>query len=615
MRNLWVRMKKKLLTPLMRRHSIPSSALTHKPAAKATSQALAWRREHLSNNVLNYYSLKQQQPIRQFFSLGLQNMLPQAWVFENRTSFAEAIPPLKSNLRQFHLQAVNFNIKKDLDVNQIENPKQQFNPQHSLFKLKQAKEKLEHSLKIKETQHGKYHPQIADILNDLGTVYGDLGDYKQQKEVYERALKILGTHYNKELVKVAIILRNLGTTYGALGDSKQQKELLERALKTLEAYYGKEHVEAALTLTSLGVAYGDLGDYKQQKELLERALKILETHYGKEHVAVAQTLMNLGTAYGDLGDAKLSKELLERALKIKEAHYGKEHVEVALALTNLSTAYGSLGDYKQQKELLERALKIKEAHYGKEHVEVALTLTNLGTAYGSLGDSKQQKEFHERSLKILETHYGKDHVEVANVLNNLGYYIMVFKGDVKHAKELLERALTIKEHHYGKDHVETALPVANLGNAYNLLGNVKAAKELLERALSIYDNHYSKEHQIINIGIILYDLAIIYDSLNDTENAFHSAARCYAIYHKIFGKHHDKIKEAKELFEKCEKTLTAKPSNDSSNTSQSAVGSDTNSQNVITNTNTAVLFSQNLTATSTENPSNTNQGKSAGVRP
>ena len=122
---------------------------------------------------------------------------------------------------------------------------------------------------------------------------------------------MLGVEYNgKDHVAVAIVLNNLGNVYGVLGDPTKQRKLLERAIEIQEKHHGEEHVEVAMTLTNLGNACGDRGEQWKKTDPLKRALTIEERHYGEDHFQIAITLTNLGTAYGE--------ELLERALKIKE---------------------------------------------------------------------------------------------------------------------------------------------------------------------------------------------------------------------------------------------------------------------------------------------------------
>ena len=51
---------------------------------------------------------------------------------------------------------------------------------------------------------GKYfiktHPSVAETLNNLGIVHGDLGNYGQKKDLLERALILRVKHYGKEHV-------------------------------------------------------------------------------------------------------------------------------------------------------------------------------------------------------------------------------------------------------------------------------------------------------------------------------------------------------------------------------------------------------------------------------
>eukprot|EP00971_Amphidinium_carterae_P118190 2341574-Amphidinium_carterae.1 len=89
-------------------------------------------------------------------------------------------------------------------------------------------------------------------------------------------------------------MTNLGSAYGDLGDYAKKRDYLERTLRINEGHYGPEHPQVAIAMTNLGNAHGDLGDASKERHYLERALRILESHYGPEHPEVAITLGNLG---------------------------------------------------------------------------------------------------------------------------------------------------------------------------------------------------------------------------------------------------------------------------------------------------------------------------------
>ena len=201
----------------------------------------------------------------------------------------------------------------------------------------------------------------------------DIGDYGEEARRVGAALPLLWNEYGtaRTAREVAVVLTNLGTAYGDLGDHAKERDMLERALAIKERAYGRDHPEVATTLTNLGNAYGQLGDHAKKRDMLERALAIEERAYGRDHPNVATTLTNLGNAYGGLGDHAKKRDVLERALAIEERAYGRDHPEVAdHADEPRERAYGNLGDHAKKRDMLERALAIDERAYGRDHPEV-----------------------------------------------------------------------------------------------------------------------------------------------------------------------------------------------------------------------------------------------------
>jgi tetratricopeptide (TPR) repeat protein len=70
------------------------------------------------------------------------------------------------------------------------------------------------------------------------------------------------------------ILNDLGNVYGYIGNNSRKLELLSKALDLSEKYFGRNHMITAQTLTNIGDAYGYLGDYEKQKDSLLRSLDI-----------------------------------------------------------------------------------------------------------------------------------------------------------------------------------------------------------------------------------------------------------------------------------------------------------------------------------------------------
>jgi CHAT domain-containing protein len=188
----------------------------------------------------------------------------------------------------------------------------------------EAAEKLEHALAIREAALGKNHPDVAQSLNNLATLYSDQGMYGQAEPLYQRALAIREAALGTDHPNVATSLNNLAALYVKQGMYGQVEPLYQRALAIQEAALGKDHPHVATSLNNLATLYRDQGLYGQAELLYQRALAIMEAALGKNHPHVAQSLNNL--ALLRLAQHRLSAAvpLLTRAFAVSESRLRKE---------------------------------------------------------------------------------------------------------------------------------------------------------------------------------------------------------------------------------------------------------------------------------------------------
>ena len=224
----------------------------------------------------------------------------------------------------------------------------------------------------------------AGSLEYLRSFDGGVEDLSDSKEMLERELMLREEYNGKDHVAVARVLNNLGGIFGYLGDPTRCKVLLKRALKIMETHYGEDYFQVAFVLANLGVNYIKLKDYAAAKDLLERALNIQVKHCGPDHFDVAGTLTSLGRTYRMLGDSVKAKDVLERAMEIKVKHFGEDHFQVAITLFNLAMAYGDLGDQKKKVEVLKRVLPIFQRHLGAHHRYCVTARRELQSSEGKM---------------------------------------------------------------------------------------------------------------------------------------------------------------------------------------------------------------------------------------
>src|ERR1022692_2773656 len=78
-------------------------------------------------------------------------------------------------------------------------------------------------------------------------------------------------------------LDNLDSVYGNLGHDGEPAQLSKRALDIREKALGPDHPDTATSLNSLACIYQSQGRHKEAEALLKRALEINERALGPNH--------------------------------------------------------------------------------------------------------------------------------------------------------------------------------------------------------------------------------------------------------------------------------------------------------------------------------------------
>jgi tetratricopeptide (TPR) repeat protein len=331
-----------------------------------------------------------------------------------------------------------------------------------------------------------YAPQHAPRLIWLqGYPHYHRGRYREAQEQVIKALKLYEARKQPDLILKAHLVNDLGSIYGELGDYGRELEYHRKALAIRLEVLGERHPDTASSLNNIGSAYGELGNYGRQLEYYQKALAIRQEVLGERHSDTATSFNNIGMAYGDLGDYGRNLEYHQKALAIRQEVLGERHPDTAASLNNVGSAYGNLGDYDRQLEYFQKALPIHQAVLGERHPVTAAFLNNVGSAYGKLGDYGRQLEYSQKALAIRQEVLGERHPGTADSLNNVGWAFGEL-GNYGRKLEYCQKALTIKQEVLGERHPQTARFFRNVGGAHWDLGERKIAREYMEKALQLY---------------------------------------------------------------------------------------------------------------------------------
>ncbi len=108
-------------------------------------------------------------------------------------------------------------------------------------------------MEITEKALGPEHPDVGNRLNNLATVYSDLGRYSEAEPLYIRALEITEKALGPEHPDVGNRLNNLAGVYSDLGRYSEAEPLYNRALEITEKALGPEHPDVGTCLENLAI--------------------------------------------------------------------------------------------------------------------------------------------------------------------------------------------------------------------------------------------------------------------------------------------------------------------------------------------------------------------------
>ncbi|MEA3308520.1 MAG: tetratricopeptide repeat protein, partial [Chloroflexota bacterium] len=96
-------------------------------------------------------------------------------------------------------------------------------------------------LAIQEKLLGTKHPDVAETVNNLGSVLKAQGDLAGARASFQRALRSDEAAYGPDHPKVARDVNNLGLVLQELGDLAGARANLQRALRIFEQFLPAGH--------------------------------------------------------------------------------------------------------------------------------------------------------------------------------------------------------------------------------------------------------------------------------------------------------------------------------------------------------------------------------------
>lgn len=377
-------------------------------------------------------------------------------------------------------------------------------------------------LKLRSNLLPPNHPDIAESLNDLGSVYTEQGQFDDALALHYQAYTIQKKAFDQENEAIATSLSEIGAAQYYKGYYTKALGNHRRALAIRETVLGKDSQDVAESLINVAASHSRLGQFDEAQSQGKRALAILE-HDGKEKRLVAIVLSLLGQVCLALGDIEEAISLVKRALSVTIETLGENHPSTALRLSSLATLYMYQGEYSKSLDHYQRALAIMNRHpNGKPHY-LADLLGNIASLYIAKGEYERAIAFIKRSEPILRKALGGDHPALSRIPTLLAL-IHQKRGQYEQSISLLNETLRIQEKRLPRVHPEVARTLNNLVAVQFAQGRTTEALKNLQESLAINEQTIGEDHP--NIAQSLSSLATYY--LDDER-----PEKCLPVLHRV----------------------------------------------------------------------------------
>jgi tetratricopeptide (TPR) repeat protein len=265
---------------------------------------------------------------------------------------------------------------------------------HGEHKFEEAKTillgALEDALKH---QNGKR--RIAYILDSLGSVAQDQGQYLQAEKYYRRSIAYWRDGGEDSLAGLARTLNNLASLLYSAGKLGEAQQLLRRS----EDIQLEGDPEAGVVLLNRGSAYFGQRKYDEAEAAYRGAWAALEPHGKSREPQLAVIAADLGLICEKTGrrEEAQSHYTFARTVWEKQVQSGKATPEMFLSLAEL---YSTLRQDVSAKLVLQKGLVVAERELGPEHPLVAEMLFLYARVLRQSGSKAEAARMAKRATAI-----------------------------------------------------------------------------------------------------------------------------------------------------------------------------------------------------------------------
>lgn len=378
-----------------------------------------------------------------------------------------------------------------------------------------AKTYLNQSLEIGRRIYGESSYQIAPILNNIGVMNKNLGEYDAAIENYLEAEKIYIEAYSADYPNLGITYTNIGVIQKIKGDYNKYKEYEENAVRIYLANpdeYKDKIIDAQYNYTE------SLYFLKQYDEAINNSLQNLKSLSGEIESYYTGLLARI---YTETGNTERADFYYQETFRLLKRDYGEESADLGVEYLSYVSFLLSVNQFDKALEYNQLAEKLIEKYYTSESSDYGESMLDyakyylLRTSEASLTTDFNEKkkedlvlalDFFQRAIASNSRSFKNsdpstnpttdDAISDVMMLQILSQKALCFEtlGDIN---------LTLSEKQEAIENYQSALDAISLSTEY--IHQIRTGFESEDSRLFLSENQESTFFDAVNICYKLYE--------------------------------------------------------------------------------------------------------------
>ncbi|MCX7552254.1 serine/threonine-protein kinase [Marinicella sp. S1101] len=336
----------------------------------------------------------------------------------------------------------------------------------------------------------------AELLQSIGTAYGNLGNYPKAVKVLSEANNIDSNDVNIQTA----LLKNLL--------AEQQLEKVASLTERIEKNDGLSPINKALLLQAKATLASSDKKFNDAEKLYLEAIKFwrkMDDIYGlaqarREYATVLDLHAKTPEALKEVNEILIEIEGI-----IPESH--SVYLKTLYLKGFLLTA---LGQFELAQDIFIPLQQKTKKFLGEKHPLYTNILMNRINVNRGIGQIEEADALAVKAQTIITNLYDADHFNIGN-LAQIRATLSMMRGDFAQAAMFLKEASRIYQINFGVENQSYLVAQTDLANMLNRLGNYQEAKKIIEAVYSTQLKLVGKSHRDTfaaesQLGLILSNL-------------------------------------------------------------------------------------------------------------